>query len=445
MTFTSSVPTDAPGRVSLYEPGFAADPHAAYERMRGTYGPLVPVELAPGIPATLVIGYLQARRILNDPMYFPPDPRVWEQQVPASCPVRPMMEWRPNALRNGGTEHARYRSANTASINAVDQHRLRAQVEKVAAESIADFVTTGSADLLTQYAWPIAFRILSALLGCPDEIGARIADGMARIFNTTDAHQGNQILGQALADLVALRRRDPADDITSRLLAHPAELTDEEMSHQLVTLYGAGIEPLTNLIANTQLKILTDEEFSAGLHAGRSTVRDALDTVLYTDPPMANYCITYPPSRRTSTASCSRPTSPSSSPWRPATTTPNSPGDLPGSRATVLTWPGASAPTPARRAPTRTSSPRPRSPVCSTPCRRWISPSPPLNCAGVRAPSTAPWNRSPSASPPPTEREAPCPSPSSPYSSSIPPVPNATPSTGPCATAVRPPVWTSSG
>ncbi|WP_326657307.1 cytochrome P450 [Streptomyces sp. NBC_00385] len=295
MTFTSSVPTVAPGRVSLYEPGFAADPHAAYERMRGTYGPLVPVELSPGIPATLVIGYLQARRILNDPMYFPPDPRIWEQQVPASCPVRPMMEWRPNALRNGGTEHARYRAANTASINAVDQHRLRAQVEKVAEESIGDFLTAGSADLLTQYAWPIAFRILSALLGCPDGIGARIADGMARIFNTTDAHEGNQILGQALADLVALRRRDPADDITSRLLAHPAELTDEEMSHQLVTLYGAGIEPLTNLIANTQLKILTDEEFSAGLHAGRSTVRDALDTVLYTDPPMANYCITYPP------------------------------------------------------------------------------------------------------------------------------------------------------
>ncbi|MER6115862.1 cytochrome P450 [Streptomyces sp. NPDC001743] len=295
MTFTSAAPQVAPGRVALYEPGFAADPHAAYERMRGTYGPLVPVELSPGIPATLVIGYRQARRVLNDPMYFPPDPRIWEQQVPASCPVRPMMEWRPNALRNGGTEHARYRSANTAAINAVDQHQLRAQVEKIASESIGGFLTTGSADLLTQYAWPIAFRILSALLGCPDEIGARIADGMARIFDTTDAQKGNQILGQALADLVALRRRDPADDITSRLLAHPTELTDEELSHQLVTLYGAGIEPLTNLIANTQLKILTDEEFSAGLHAGQSTVRDALDTVLYTDPPMANYCITYPP------------------------------------------------------------------------------------------------------------------------------------------------------
>ena len=292
---TAALPSAPSGRVALYDPAYAADPHGAYERMRAAYGPLVPVELSPGIPATLVIGYFQARRILNDPLYFPHDPRVWQERVPASCPVRPMMEWRPNALRSSGTEHARYRAANTTAIDAVDQHELRARVEKLAAAAIADFITAGSADVLTQYAWPIAFRVLSSLLGCPDEIGARIADGMSRIFEATDAQRGNEILGRAVADLVELRRRHPADDITSRLLAHSAQLTDEEMSHQLVTLYGAGIEPLTNLIANTQLKILTDEEFSAGLHAGHSTVRDALDTVLYTDPPMANYCVTYPP------------------------------------------------------------------------------------------------------------------------------------------------------
>ncbi|MEU5825041.1 cytochrome P450 [Streptomyces sp. NPDC047803] len=292
---TTALPSAPSGRVALYDPAYAADPHGAYERMRAAYGPLVPVELSPGIPATLVIGYFQARRILNDPLYFPHDPRIWQEQVPAECPVRPMMEWRPNALRSGGTAHARYRAANTTAIDAVDQHELRSRVEKIAAAAIADFITAGRADVLTQYAWPIAFRILSSLLGCPDEIGARIADGMSRIFEAKDAQRGNEILGQAVADLVALRRSHPADDITSRLIAHAAQLTDEEMGHQLVTLYGAGIEPLTNLIANTQLKILTDDEFSAGLHAGHSTVRDALDTVLYTDPPMANYCITYPP------------------------------------------------------------------------------------------------------------------------------------------------------
>ncbi|GAB2882119.1 cytochrome P450 [Streptomyces deserti] len=297
MTPPNPGPAASPDRIALYELEFAADPHAAYERMRRTHGALVPVELSPGIPATLVIGYQQARQILNDPLRFPADPRVWQQHVPPSCPVRPMMEWRPNALRSAGAEHARYRAANTASLDAVDQHELRALVEKIASSAIGDFRAVGRADLLRQYAWPIAFRVLSALLGCPDEIGSRIADGMAKIFEAeaAEAARGNQILGQAVADLVALRQQQPGDDVTSRLLAHPAHLNDEEMAHQLVTLYGAGIEPLTNLISNTILKILTDAAFAAGLHAAQSTVRDALDTVLYTDPPLANYCITYPP------------------------------------------------------------------------------------------------------------------------------------------------------
>ncbi|MET7320353.1 cytochrome P450 [Streptomyces sp. NPDC005549] len=292
---TETAPTSEPGRIALYAPEFAADPHAAYRSMRRTHGPLVPVDLAPGVPATLVIGYYQARRILNDPLHFPADPRAWEKLIPATCPVRPMMEWRPNALRSGGAEHARYRAANTQAIDQVDQHGLRALVEQVASDAINGFRAVGSADLLTQYSFPIAFRVLSALLGCPDEIGQRIADGMAKIFDTTNADQGNLILAQAVSDLVTLRRTHPGDDITSRLALHPVELSDEEMSHQLVTLYGAGIEPMTNLISNTILKILTDEEFSADLHAGLSTVRDALDAVLYTDPPMANYCISYPP------------------------------------------------------------------------------------------------------------------------------------------------------
>ncbi|WP_331753037.1 cytochrome P450 (plasmid) [Streptomyces sp. NBC_00637] len=287
--------TSKPTRIALYEAEFADDPHAAYTRMRREIGPLVPVDLAPGIPATLVLGYAQARRILNDPLHFPADPRVWQQNVPESCPVRPMMEYRPNALRSAGAEHTRYRQANTASLDAVDQHKLRELVETVASDAIGTFRGAGHADLLTQYSFLIAFRVLSSLLGCPDEIGARIAEGMAKIFEAVDAERGNQILGQAVSDLVALRRQRPGDDVTSRLVAHQARLTDEEMAHQLVTLYGAGIEPLTNLISNTILKILTDEDFSAGLHAAHSTVREALDTVLYTDPPLANFCISYPP------------------------------------------------------------------------------------------------------------------------------------------------------
>jgi hypothetical protein len=60
-------------RVSLYSAEFAADPHRAYQEMRSRYGSLVPVDLAPGVPATLVIGYRTAVRILHDPEHFPAD------------------------------------------------------------------------------------------------------------------------------------------------------------------------------------------------------------------------------------------------------------------------------------------------------------------------------------------------------------------------------------
>ncbi|MFZ3491907.1 cytochrome P450 [Streptomyces sp. 5.8] len=293
---TTAAPGPAsPHRIALYEAEFAASPHAAYARMRAQYGPLAPVDLAPGVPATLVIGYEEARRILNDPRRFPADPRVWEQLIPDTCPVRPMMGYRPNALRSAGAEHDRYRAANTSALDAIDQHRLQALVEQVCARTVAEFRPAGRADLLGQFAWPIAFRVLSSLLGCPDEIGSRIADGMAMIFDGVNAVAGNEILAQAVADLVATRRRTPGPDVTSRLLAHPTRLGDTEMAHQVVTLYGAGIEPLTNLVTNTLLRLLTDEEFSQTVHAGGASVREALDVTLFRDPPLANFCITYPP------------------------------------------------------------------------------------------------------------------------------------------------------
>jgi len=282
-------------RLPMYTPEFAADPHSAYARMRAQFGPLVPVELAPGVPATLVIGYHAAVRILNDPEHFPADPRMWQRDVPAECPIRPMLEWRPNALRSAGSEHTRYRQANTAALDGVDLHALHTTVERLAVPLINSFCTTGAADLLTQYAWPLTFQVINAILGCPPEIGERIAKGMAAIFELDDAEAGNEMLTTAVVELVGMKKADPANDVTTRLMAHKNGLDDVEMIHQMITLYGAGIEPLTNLISNTLVLMLTDERFAGNVLGGSMSTRDALDEVLFTDPPMANYCMSYPP------------------------------------------------------------------------------------------------------------------------------------------------------
>jgi cytochrome P450 len=101
-------------------------------------------------------------------------------------------------------------------------------------------------------------------------------------------------LGLAVLELMALKRENPGDDMTSWLLAHPAELTDEEVAHQIVMLVGAGSELAQNLIINTLRLLLSDERFGGDLSGGSLSVEDALDEVLWTEPPLANFGVSYP-------------------------------------------------------------------------------------------------------------------------------------------------------
>lgn len=262
--------------------------------MRRRYGSLVPVELAPGVPATLVIGYHTALRILNDPEHFPADSRIWQQGVPADCPVLSMLEWRPAAIRNTGSLHARYRRATVAGLDGVDLFAMHTTVEDIAVPLIDSFSQAGTAELIGQYAFPLTFAVVNSMLGCPDEIGRRAAAGMAAMFDGVDAETGNAVFGQAMADLVELKKSHPGDDVVTRLLQDPAELDDEEMLHQVLSFYGAGIEPLQNLIVNTLRLMLTDERFANGILGGSLSTRDALDEVLFTDPPLSNYSVSFP-------------------------------------------------------------------------------------------------------------------------------------------------------
>ncbi|MEV0295455.1 cytochrome P450 [Nocardia sp. NPDC050710] len=281
-------------RVPLHSAEFAADPHAFYREMRSRYGSLAPVELAPGVPATLVIGYSTAVRVLNDPEHFPADPRTWQQTIPADCPILPLLEWRPIASRSAGTDFVRYRQAITASIDEVDLYALHDIVQDLAVPLINTFCETGSADLVMQYVFPLVFEVVNFLLGCPPEIGQQVAAATAAMFEGADAEQGNQTIGEALTKLVTLKRIEPRRDITSVLIQHPARLDDVEVSHHVSQVYGAGIEFQLNLIVNTLLLILTDDRFGGSVLSGNLSSRDALDEVLFNDPPLANLLITYP-------------------------------------------------------------------------------------------------------------------------------------------------------
>ncbi|WP_251070179.1 cytochrome P450 [Streptomyces sp. ISL-96] len=286
------------GHMSLYGPEFAADPSATYERLR-TYGSVAPVEIAPGVHASLVTGYESALEVLRSPERFSKDPRRWKAladgTVPADSPVVPMMMYRPNALFTDGDEHARLRGAITDSLSRVDPNALRGYVEESADTLIDRFGPKGRADLLSEYGAVLPLLVFNQLFGCPPETGDKLVQGMSGIFDANaDSEKANAVLTEGVAELVALKRERPAADVTSWLMAHPAQLTDEEMMHQLVVLMGAGTEPQQNLICNGLRLLLSDDRFGGDLAGGSMPVEDALDEVLWTDPPMANYAVHYP-------------------------------------------------------------------------------------------------------------------------------------------------------
>ncbi|MET9491218.1 cytochrome P450 [Nocardia sp. NPDC006630] len=254
----------------------------------------MPVEIWPGVPATLVIGYHTAVRILGDNHHFSADPRRWQSTVPADLPIMPMIEWRPNALRSNGVEHTRYRSATNDALAGVNLYTLRGTVERAALPLVNSFCETGSADLIGQYILPLVFVVLNELIGCPPHIGQQVAQASAALFEGVDTDAVNAMLDRALRELTTLKRAYPADDIATRLVQHPVGLTDAEMVHQLVTCYSAGIEIPQNLIANTLLLMLTDARWNGENLGFAPPTTSALDEILATDPPLANYCIVYP-------------------------------------------------------------------------------------------------------------------------------------------------------
>ncbi|MFD6423225.1 cytochrome P450 [Streptomyces sp. NPDC060198] len=293
----SGCPMHQGRQTSLYGPEFAADPHRVYEALRA-HGPAAPIELAPGVEATLVVQHEAALRVLQNPSLFARDSRRWvalrEGQVPLDSPVLPMMAYRPNCLFTDGTEHLRLRKAVTESLARLNPSRLRRDVERIGDYLVDQFIERGSADLLGDYAKLLPLLLFNQLFGCPGDIGDRLTRDMSAIFDGEDVLRANARLTECLMELVALKRRQPGEDITSWLIQHPAGLSDEELKDQLVMLMGAGVEPERNLIANALLAMLSGDQGQNGHRGGGLLVEDAIDGVLWNNPPIANYATHYP-------------------------------------------------------------------------------------------------------------------------------------------------------
>jgi cytochrome P450 len=140
---------------------------------------------------------------------------------------------------------------------------------------------------VSQYSQQLPMLVLTRLFGMPEEVGPKLIEASIGIVKGGEmALVHNDYILETLRRLVEDKRANPGYDFTSWLIAHPAQLTEDEVQHHLRLVMVAANETTTNLIANTLQVVLTDPRFRASLTGGMMTVSDAVEQVLWDEPPL---------------------------------------------------------------------------------------------------------------------------------------------------------------
>ncbi|MEV6447315.1 cytochrome P450 [Amycolatopsis sp. NPDC051716] len=276
----------------LYGPLFQQKSADLYAELRRAHGPVAPVLLDGDLPAWLVLGYREVQHVVSNPDVFGRDSRRWNawDRVPPDWPLLPLLGYQPTMMFAEGAEHRRRAEALDEALGAVDQFDLGARAQQVADELIDAFAGSGEADLITQYADGIPLPVVARMIGVP---AAETGDLVRDVYRTHAAGEGaNEAYARVrekVRRMVESKRRDPGPDVTSRLLAHPAALADEEITEDLLHLMNAGQLPTAYWIGNTLRLMLTDDRFAMTLSGGRRSVGQALNEVLWEDTPTQNF------------------------------------------------------------------------------------------------------------------------------------------------------------
>jgi cytochrome P450 len=157
--------------------------------------------------------------------------------------------------------HLRLRTLVSKGFTPRRIRELEARVTEIAVAHLDAALQSDTFDYVDEFAGKVPMDVISELMGVPGPDRARIralADGvMHRDSGVADvpvsAMQASADLMVYYADMVAKRRKQPSDDLTSALLEAEIDgdrLTDEEIMAFLFLMVVAGNETTTKLLAN---------------------------------------------------------------------------------------------------------------------------------------------------------------------------------------------------
>ncbi|MFJ2214710.1 cytochrome P450 [Streptomyces sp. NPDC101062] len=284
------------GAVRLAGLEYRQTPAQLYRSLRKDHGSIAPVLLDGDIPAWLVLGYSEVSYITSHHELFARDSRRWNQwpNIPDDWPLMPFVGYQPSVMFTEGEEHQRRAGVITDALEAVDQFELAQICQDIAEGLIDTFAGSGQAELVTMYAHALPLRTALHLCGLPST--STEADELVRDLRITldTAPDEDQVtaygrLAERVDRLIKDQRDNHGLNLTSRMLAHPAGLTDEEIRADLIAILSAVQQQTSNWISNGLRLLLTDDRFALNVAGGRLSVGQALNEVLWLDTPLQNF------------------------------------------------------------------------------------------------------------------------------------------------------------
>jgi cytochrome P450 len=202
-------------------------------------------------------------------------------------------------------DHTRLRRLASAAFSRPRIAALRPRVQAIVDGLLDNLEARGDTivDLVKGFAFPLPFTVISELLGVPEPDQNRLGNWFTTLLTPSSAPEpppeavaASANIVRYLADLLALKRAEPGEDLVTDLVRAADEsgsLTEQEMLSTIFQLVVAGHDTTTSLIGNGTVALLLHSHQRDALVADPALVPHAIEEMLRWDAPVPHSTFRY--------------------------------------------------------------------------------------------------------------------------------------------------------
>ena len=277
----------------LFSPIFKADPHPTFAAMRRDAPIYAHIDRG-GRTIWYFTTYEDTVTVMRDPRFIKDATSLNPKRSGGTRSLAQAIN--ENMLFSDPPDHTRLRSLVNQAFTPRRVELMAGQVQTTVDSLINEFEGRGSAELISEYALPLAVIVISDLLGIPHEDRDEVADWSQAIISPGGRGLKSSVRKRMMRSFVdylnatfKLRQQEPEDDLITALVQAEESgerLNETELSSMVALLLVTGHETTVNLIGNGVLSLLQNRPQLDQLLANPQLIDSAVEELLRFDGPV---------------------------------------------------------------------------------------------------------------------------------------------------------------